>query len=83
MLQDELQPLYIFRSENGGMNIDIVKLDVYEFSGGMDLKRMGIIGSNQEQVSIVVWEHVVIYPLNSSSGYNIYQFKESMFVFGQ
>ena len=65
------------------MYIDVIKLDVNEFCCCMNLKGMRIIWSYQEQVTIMVWKHIIINPLNTGSNQDIDQFKKGMFMFSQ
>lgn len=71
MLQNKLQPLYVFRAENSRMNINIIELYGNKFSSRMDIKRVGISGSKHEQMSVMIGELIVVNPLNACAGQDI------------
>ena len=78
MLQNKLQTLNIICTQYSRMNIYVIEFNINEFRLCAYVKRMCISWCNHKQVSVMVWELVVVYPLNPCACQDINQFKKSM-----
>ena len=75
MLQNKLQTLNIIRTEYRRMYVDIVEFNVDKLRLCVDVKRMYVSRRYHKQMPVMVWELVVVYPLDTCTGQDINQLK--------